>query len=572
MFWILIFYTISLSAICGAAGGKYNITYEQLDRCKEYDAVNGYNYRTYFHLSDLKHATPKDEELVNINLVILGTKDAHILLTSSKDDVNAPVYEIVIGAGSNTFCEIRKKRKTGPLKNKRVQVLSPIDPVPLTIRITRSGIIEVTIRGDILPLISAEDTQPITDLKYISFSSWGSTSIRFFYDCPDFSSGQELTPEEPPMTTQEKLIQKIFKNYDIFTLPQLQEEVMIDSFTIKSVNYDEKKSLLTSRVNIKLSWNDSRLMWDPEDFESIKGIRNPSKGSFWKPSLMLMNGALAAFKDLDIQYSFSVNHDGTVNAESKDFEINTLCFPQRSFERHDWPLSEMTCSIQLMTQTESLAGFESSIKLKIETESAWIVTAVAEDDDYVANHLPFIEFERIVSLDEQPKTQRMCVTYNLTLKQNQEYFQMLFRVPLFVSIACLALSTVTRKMLRFSFISVGFLILCFSFISLSDNAPTFYKSTFAIHHETLMYLSLVSLVLAIVNIWCFEYPPDTLPPLWMGQVVNFHWLRIFLGLQNTGGYDFLQKRKLAWQELDEVLDRLWLLSIIVYGTICMSTA
>lgn len=120
--------------------------------------MTGYNYRTYFHLSELKHATPKDDELINLNLIILGSKDAHILLTSSTDpDINSPVYEIgkiflvlklmikifiqlvlkVLGAGANKFCEIRRKRKTEPMKNKQVAVLSPINPVPITIRITR---------------------------------------------------------------------------------------------------------------------------------------------------------------------------------------------------------------------------------------------------------------------------------------------------------------------------------------------------------------------------------------------------------------------------------------------------
>lgn len=151
---VRIFYVLTITG-----GNAPPICFIVLDRCKEFDALNGYNYKTYFHLSDLKHSTPKDEELININLIILGSKDAHILLTSSTDpDITAPVYEIgktlvsmiktnydsfelrrisVLGAGANTFCEIRKKRKGSPLKNKRVQVLSPIDPVPITIRITR---------------------------------------------------------------------------------------------------------------------------------------------------------------------------------------------------------------------------------------------------------------------------------------------------------------------------------------------------------------------------------------------------------------------------------------------------
>lgn len=68
-----------------------------LDRCKEFDSVSGYNYRSYFELSELKHATLKDDELININLIILGAKDAHILLTPTIDPgINSPVYEIGI--------------------------------------------------------------------------------------------------------------------------------------------------------------------------------------------------------------------------------------------------------------------------------------------------------------------------------------------------------------------------------------------------------------------------------------------------------------------------------------------
>uniref|UniRef100_A0A336N7Y6 CSON008575 protein n=2 Tax=Culicoides sonorensis TaxID=179676 RepID=A0A336N7Y6_CULSO len=505
------------------AQGKYNISFAMLDKCKMYDAVNGYNYKTYFHLSDLKHVTPQDDELIKINIYVLGSKDAHILFSpTSAPDPDTPVYEI--GAGANTFCEIRKKRKSNPLKTKRLQILSVIDPVPITIRITRSGLIEVSIPGDILPLISAEDPDPILDLKYLLFSTWGSTSVRFFYDCPDMD-GQELTPDPPPMTTQERLIKDIFANYDTFALPQLTEEVMIDTFTIKSVDYNEQKSLLSTRAKIKLSWNDSRLMWDPLDYENIKGLRNPSKASFWRPSLMLMNGVLETFKNLDIQYTFTLKYDGTITAESKEFEMTTLCFPGSGVQLHDWPSTEMGCYIQVMTQTESLAGFEDSIKLELDRESAWTVTKVFEDDDYVVNHIPFIEFESLTNLDGKSQTPRMCVSYIIYLKQNQSYFKMLFQVTLFSSLICLVLGAVSSKTYRFAFISISMIIISISMMSLGNFAPKFYKSTFAIDHESLMYLTWISIVFAIINIWCYEHPPETLPPMWIGIFINFYWTR-----------------------------------------------
>lgn len=133
-----------------------NFNISVLDHCKQYLANIGYNYRHHFKIADLKHATPKDDELLRLNIVILGQKDAHILLTPSTDTTpDMAVYEIgkhrwssmkdlllkkvclVLGAGANSFCEIRRKKKSQPLKTKRMEILSPTDPVPIAIRLTR---------------------------------------------------------------------------------------------------------------------------------------------------------------------------------------------------------------------------------------------------------------------------------------------------------------------------------------------------------------------------------------------------------------------------------------------------
>lgn len=62
-----------------------------------------------------------------------------------------------------------------------------------------------------------------------------------------------------------------------------------------------------------------------------------------------------------------------------------------------------------------------------------------------------------------------------------------------------------------------------------------------------MYFCWISILFAIINFWCYKQPPETLPPLWMGKVINFSWLRVSLGLQNTGVklfFIFLNKRLL----------------------------
>lgn len=69
----------------------------------------------------------------------------------------------------NTFNEIRRKRQKDPMKTIRMRhFLSPVDIMPLTIRIHKSGNISVAITGQ-PPFIVAHDSN-VLDIKYLSFS------------------------------------------------------------------------------------------------------------------------------------------------------------------------------------------------------------------------------------------------------------------------------------------------------------------------------------------------------------------------------------------------------------------
>lgn len=132
------------------------------------------------------HTLRNDSDLVHVRIAILAAKDAHIVLTAS-DTVSSEdaVYEIVLGAGSNTYCEIRRQFRTSSLKSSRYpNVLSAVDPVAFLIRVTVNGLIEITYEGEDSPLIAANATETIP-LKYIAFGSWGNTEAKFFYDCPN---------------------------------------------------------------------------------------------------------------------------------------------------------------------------------------------------------------------------------------------------------------------------------------------------------------------------------------------------------------------------------------------------
>lgn len=66
-----------------------------MDKCKQYNAVSGYNYHAYFKLEDLDNHNLDNETVVNLRLFVVAAKDAHVLLSDS--DSNGPdsqVYEI----------------------------------------------------------------------------------------------------------------------------------------------------------------------------------------------------------------------------------------------------------------------------------------------------------------------------------------------------------------------------------------------------------------------------------------------------------------------------------------------
>lgn len=162
-----------------------------LSKCQEFDANSGYNYKKYFKIDDLSHVI-HNKDYTAFRLLVLGSKDAHFLLSpNNSPNATDEVYEIVLGAGNNNFCEIRKQKQKNPIKTKIIKdLLSPIDPLPLIIKLNKTGNIEVWIEHEMMALLSVVDSNPV-DFEYISFSSWGGTPIKWFYDCP-FDEGLNL--------------------------------------------------------------------------------------------------------------------------------------------------------------------------------------------------------------------------------------------------------------------------------------------------------------------------------------------------------------------------------------------
>ena len=137
-------------------------------------------------MEDLHHIR-NESDLLHTRVAILAGKDAHILLSDTNNpSITDNVVEIVLGAGSNTYCEIRRRMGFSSIKSRRVlDVLSYVDPQAFIIRVTKEGYIEIKYEGEEEPLISAEYGNMTVSLHYIAFSCWGRSTCKFFFDCPN---------------------------------------------------------------------------------------------------------------------------------------------------------------------------------------------------------------------------------------------------------------------------------------------------------------------------------------------------------------------------------------------------
>jgi len=71
------------------------------DQCSSTDYTVGYGYKHWYNATEI----PTTDGTVKFKFYVQAESDAHIMLAR---EPASPGYEIVLGGGSNTFCDIRK--------------------------------------------------------------------------------------------------------------------------------------------------------------------------------------------------------------------------------------------------------------------------------------------------------------------------------------------------------------------------------------------------------------------------------------------------------------------------------
>ena len=93
-------------------------------------------------------------------------------------------------------------------------------------------------------------------------------------------------------TATDRLRHDLFKNYDTAARPEhfsVATKVKI-ALTIIHINLDETKGVLSTHTWLKMNWTDSKLSWNPSDYENLATLHvRPS--DVWQPDLTVYNSA-----------------------------------------------------------------------------------------------------------------------------------------------------------------------------------------------------------------------------------------------------------------------------------------
>ncbi|XP_055311129.1 uncharacterized protein LOC129573947 [Sitodiplosis mosellana] len=151
------------------------------------------NEHTQFHRIPDNSITDTDQYSIEIPLYVAASHDAHILLASDNSfNSIRNGYEFVIGDDINRRVSIHKigRQSTSTLADfRRADIFLPNEVLNLIVQISKSGKIELFSKHDHTQyklLASVDDHSydlSVNPLQYISFASFNSTPMDFYYDC-----------------------------------------------------------------------------------------------------------------------------------------------------------------------------------------------------------------------------------------------------------------------------------------------------------------------------------------------------------------------------------------------------
>ncbi|CAG9762060.1 unnamed protein product [Ceutorhynchus assimilis] len=327
-YFSLLIILISTNSYCFCMIYKSNFT--DLWKCQVSYSRTGSTYKDFYPVDVNENASL----YIDFHFGVLASSDAHILLTASENvSKTDPVYEIVIGAGGNTFCDIRRMQKSDVRHSVRIKgLLSALDPSLFWLHIThdaKGGLIEVGREGENTSFIDWLDPE-LLPIRFISFSTWSGIEAKWYFNCDRSQSQEEI---EKKMTAFEKLRRNLLTAYD----PRAKNDSNV--YMTVNVNYiklNDYNPSIEIHATTSMTWHDEKLMWNSTLYDNISTF-HALDTEIWKPEIK-------CFSVSNLTQSPTVifaSNQGEVNW-NPDIHIQSIC---ESAKLNNWPRDVISCKI-----------------------------------------------------------------------------------------------------------------------------------------------------------------------------------------------------------------------------------
>ncbi|KAK3925752.1 5-hydroxytryptamine receptor 3A [Frankliniella fusca] len=244
---------------------------------------------------------------------VMAESDAHILLSAQRRS-DREAYEVVIGAGNNTYTDFRRLPASLPPRrafNYSTGVVSGEELRAFWLLADlRTGVLAVGPAGG-PPILAWVDPEPL-HVRYISLCTWTDVEGTWLYGCEREHRGEH--PGSSPssgvldaewMTPADRLHQHVLALAAHKKSPPRHQVNVSARLDVHRFVVDDRLGVLTIFGMLVTDWQDERLTWTPSDYDGLNATALASPTSVWLPHLHaaspvhsvsagLMGGAAAA--------------------------------------------------------------------------------------------------------------------------------------------------------------------------------------------------------------------------------------------------------------------------------------
>lgn len=115
--------------------------------------------------------------------------------------------------------------------------------------------------------------------------------------------------------------------------------------TVRHIDIDEIKSIMTVYGWLKMGWKDDKLKWDPLDYGNLD-VLHLADHEIWQPDIVLYNSASGSNIDHYGNTNCLIQHDGSV-IWIPPTQFHSFC----ELNMRYWPFDTQVCNIVLGSWT-----------------------------------------------------------------------------------------------------------------------------------------------------------------------------------------------------------------------------